>query len=169
MKMHRILVGMLFGMKIPANNFEKAWDDYYLEFKAMLGHAAEVLKLSQDSGNGTWAVFSLDTGIILPLYIVATKCRHPVLRRRAIALLKSARRQEGVLNSLLTGRVAERLVELEEEGLENIECAEEFPNCARISNVQVHCDPIRRRAYLQYPRHKAEKSDRCPLHEWIEW
>lgn len=52
-------------------------------------------------------VFSLDTGIVLPLYFVATKCRYPTIRRKSIALLKSTPRQEGVLNSMLTGRVAE--------------------------------------------------------------
>jgi hypothetical protein len=84
----------------------------------MVTHAVAVVKLSKDPSNARpRPTFSLDTGIILPLYVVATKCRHPTNRRRSIALLKSTPRQEGVLDSLLTGRVAERLAEIEEEGV----------------------------------------------------
>jgi hypothetical protein len=85
------------------------WDKYYVEFDTIVAHATSVAKISTTArSKGTpMPVFSLDTGIVLPLYFVATKCRYPTIRRKSIALLKSTPRQEGVLNSMLTGRVAE--------------------------------------------------------------
>ena len=40
-------------------------------------------------------IFCFETGIIFPLFFVAIKCRHPLIRRRAIALLKPAEHQDG--------------------------------------------------------------------------
>lgn len=45
------------------------------------------------------------------------KCRDARLRRKAIELLRESEREEGVSNSLMAARVAESLVEIEEEGL----------------------------------------------------
>lgn len=58
--------------------------------------------------------FCLDMGYIIPLYTVASQCHDPPLRRRAIALLRMASRQEGLWNSLQVARAAERIMEIEE-------------------------------------------------------
>jgi hypothetical protein len=62
-------------------------------------------------------VFNLNMGLIVPLYFVAGKCRMHSVRRKAIELLRVRERQEGVSNSFMAAKVAERLVEIEEEGL----------------------------------------------------
>ncbi|KAL9127464.1 MAG: hypothetical protein Q9217_003664 [Psora testacea] len=61
--------------------------------------------------------FSLDMNIVWPLYAVTHKCRDPVLCRKAVALLKSSPRQESIWDSVLAGRVAEKLISIEEKGL----------------------------------------------------
>lgn len=61
--------------------------------------------------------FSADLGIVPPLYVVATKCRDPVLRRQAIRLLRSSARREGMWDSELTARIAMWIAEVEEEGV----------------------------------------------------
>ncbi|KAL1839196.1 hypothetical protein VTJ49DRAFT_1785 [Mycothermus thermophilus] len=61
--------------------------------------------------------FSADLGIVPPLYVVATKCRDPRLRRQAIRLLRSSARREGMWDSELTARIAMWIAEVEEEGL----------------------------------------------------
>lgn len=61
--------------------------------------------------------FALDLGIVPPLFVVATKCRHRKIRREAIRLLLSSPRREGMWDSILTGRVAQWIMEIEEEGL----------------------------------------------------
>lgn len=171
-KIHRILTGILFGMEFVATEIdETVWDNYYVEFETMVSHAAAVAKgtISPRYKGILQSAFSLDTGIILPLYFVATKCRHPTIRRKAIEILQSTSRQEGVLNSHLTGRVAKRLADIEEEGLGEINCAQDIPNWARLSGVDVRFDPEGRCAFLKYLRDRWEGSKRNTVQEWVEW
>ncbi|AEO56223.1 hypothetical protein MYCTH_2300906 [Thermothelomyces thermophilus ATCC 42464] len=59
--------------------------------------------------------FSADLGIVPPLYVVATKCRDPHIRRQAIQLLRSSARREGMWDSELTARIGTWIAEVEEE------------------------------------------------------
>ncbi|TEA10663.1 Aspercryptin biosynthesis cluster-specific transcription regulator atnN [Colletotrichum sidae] len=61
------------------------------------------------------ASFSADLGIVPPLFVVATKCRHPVVRRQAIQLLSSSSRREGMWDSELTARIGQWVANIEEE------------------------------------------------------
>jgi hypothetical protein len=69
--------------------------------------------------------YTFEMRIIPALYLVATKCRQPSLRREAIELLKSSHRREGLWDSLLSARVAEWIIGLESGGLESLETATE--------------------------------------------
>ncbi|OLN81368.1 Transcriptional regulatory protein moc3-like protein 11 [Colletotrichum chlorophyti] len=59
--------------------------------------------------------FSADLGIVPPLFVVATKCRQPVIRRQAIQLLRSSARREGMWDSELTARIGQWVATIEEE------------------------------------------------------
>lgn len=61
--------------------------------------------------------FSADLGIVPPLYVVATKCRDSHIRRRAIHLLRSSSRREGMWDSQLSGLIGEWVASIEEEPL----------------------------------------------------
>jgi len=63
------------------------------------------------------ASFALDLGIVPPLFVVATKCRDRKLRRDAIKLLLNSPRREGMWDSILSGRVGQWIMEIEEEGM----------------------------------------------------
>lgn len=58
--------------------------------------------------------FCLDIGYVIPLYTVASQCHDMTTRRRAIDLLRSTPRQEGLWNSLVVAKAAERILEIEE-------------------------------------------------------
>ncbi|KAK4137873.1 hypothetical protein BT67DRAFT_415711 [Trichocladium antarcticum] len=58
--------------------------------------------------------FSADLGIVPPLYVVATKCREPRIRRQAIQLLRSSARREGMWDSELTARIGMWIAGIEE-------------------------------------------------------
>lgn len=60
--------------------------------------------------------FSLSLGLVVPLYIIVTRCRDPTIRRRALHLLYTCNRKEGIWDSRLAARVAQRIVEVEEAG-----------------------------------------------------
>jgi hypothetical protein len=59
--------------------------------------------------------FSADLGIVPPLFVAATKCRNPTIRRQAIQLLKSSARREGMWDSELTARIGQWVVDIEED------------------------------------------------------
>ncbi|KJK61753.1 hypothetical protein P875_00086692 [Aspergillus parasiticus SU-1] len=105
----------------------QSWDKYNSTFQLIVSLAEAVINtadsdapLSSNSSalSGTFEnrrpSFSLDMGIICPLYDVATLCRDPSIRRQAVKVLRSASRQEGLLNSHLCAIVAEQVIELEE-------------------------------------------------------
>lgn len=60
------------------------------------------------------STFSLAPGIVCPLYVVATHCRDPALRRRALALLERTHRKEGQWDSLVAATNARAIMEAEE-------------------------------------------------------
>ncbi|OTB07766.1 hypothetical protein M426DRAFT_52885 [Hypoxylon sp. CI-4A] len=59
--------------------------------------------------------FSADLGIVPPLFVVATKCRDPVIRRQAIQLLRTSSRREGMWDSELAARIGLWIMEIEED------------------------------------------------------
>ncbi|KAM0702549.1 hypothetical protein Q7P35_009979 [Cladosporium inversicolor] len=68
--------------------------------------------------NSEPSTFLFDMETVSPLYLIAIKCRHPLIRRRAIAVLRRRVRREGLWDSGKAAAIAERIVELEEAELE---------------------------------------------------
>ncbi|KAK4223674.1 hypothetical protein QBC38DRAFT_487172 [Podospora fimiseda] len=60
---------------------------------------------------------SLEPGLVMPLFLVAIRCRHPIVRRKALNLLRGMNRHEGMWNSIGVLVVAEQVVLAEEEYL----------------------------------------------------
>jgi len=61
------------------------------------------------------STFSMSLGIVKPLYLCATRCRDSSLRHRAIDILSTCQRREGLWDSELAGRVTQRIVAIEED------------------------------------------------------
>lgn len=143
-KMHQIMSSILFMMTF--SDSELHFDKFTPDFKHIVDLALEVVgdeerraaaKRCPDQrfcyhqsrcepdifGGHEYAArhikpsFSADLGIVPPLYVVATKCRDPILRRQAIQLLRSSARREGMWDSELTARIGMWIAEVEEEGL----------------------------------------------------
>ncbi|MCJ1325414.1 hypothetical protein MMC10_002077 [Thelotrema lepadinum] len=126
----------------------KFWDDKTSLLNETLDHAAIAVDLSEDTSSSSPS-FSLDSGINVHLYTVAYRCRDPVIRRRAIAMLRSANRHEGLWRSDLVAYVAERIVTLEEEGL-TVRSCRDVPDEARLKDLILDFDPTERRANVRY-------------------
>jgi len=106
----------------------------------------------------------------MPLYGVASRCRHPKIRRKAIAILRSSSRHEGVWNAILTAKVAERVMQIEEEGLGVITSPRDVPSWARISDVEPKLDAVERKGTFTYTRYKSQvDTTRMTIEEVIEW
>jgi hypothetical protein len=99
-------------------------DKFAGDFRQILELAEEVVA-AEKSGPAykenwyaqTKASFTLGIGIVQPLYIVATTCRDRKLRRDAIRLLMHRPRREGLWDSMLCARIAQRAMGIDEEGM----------------------------------------------------
>lgn len=90
-------------------------------------------------------IYHFDGGFIPPLFLVATKCRDRALRRKAIALLDMAPYREGVFDSVCVAKMAEWIVAVEEEGIDE----GEIPDYRRLRIRRSNIDLPMRRAQLQ--------------------
>jgi hypothetical protein len=105
--------------------------------------------------------FSMDQGLVGPLFEVVYKCRHPIIRRKALAILKAYPRQESSWDSPLVVLIAERLIELEEEAVLSrsdnnegvqLKSCEDIPRWARISQIDLNFQLEGKKAFLTYSR-----------------
>ncbi|CEL01303.1 hypothetical protein ASPCAL00889 [Aspergillus calidoustus] len=109
---------------------QTSWDRYNHLFDQMVSLAASVV----DQTNGVECLslspsqldalsrdgylrpsFTMDLGINGPIFNVATMCRDPIIRRKAVRVLKAASRQEGCYNSHICAVVAEYAIAAEED------------------------------------------------------
>ena len=107
---------------------EMIFDQFDREFEEILCLADYLIHISVDSVGGEGAklvrkkvVLSFDMGIIEALFWTAIKCRRTLVRHRAIDVLKHVTWQEGVWNAEMMAAVAQRFVELEEEGIGGVD------------------------------------------------
>ncbi|KAF3760884.1 hypothetical protein M406DRAFT_334507 [Cryphonectria parasitica EP155] len=96
---------------------ELGWDGCLGYFERILALVALVLRAEAHKNPLLQSVMSLDEPAInVVLWLTAYRCRHPILRRRALALLQRARRLEGVWMSTSTAAAARKVIEVEETG-----------------------------------------------------
>lgn len=123
-------------LSVSVNPFlETVWDGFLDDHKDIVRLAQSVLGPPPDVPESAKmrCEFSLDMNLVAPLYAVAVRCREPDTRRQAISLLHQVPRVEGIWSSLIAARVAERMMTLEEAGLEQIRHSSDVPAEARIA------------------------------------
>ncbi|KAL8702901.1 MAG: hypothetical protein Q9201_003935 [Fulgogasparrea decipioides] len=151
---------------------QTCWDQLLPMYEELVDLATAVIdaQRAQDQEFGQKPIFQVDQSTVGPLFTVARRCRDPFLRRRAIALLYSAPRQEGVWDSTLTARVAERIMHMEEDGLGEVKCCSDVPDQVRISDIKVFFDLQARRGYVNFsPRWSLGTQVREPVTDMVEW
>jgi len=89
------------------------FDDYTYHFEQVVKHGEVYI----NALTAQRPVFTFEVGAVPPLYFVATKCRIPSLRRKALQLLARAPRKECMWGATSTGQLAARIVAIEEENL----------------------------------------------------
>ncbi|CZR63158.1 uncharacterized protein PAC_13055 [Phialocephala subalpina] len=129
------------SMRLALRHFqdvdEVAWDRSMPEFVEMLENAETMV------ANSEGAVFSFDLQSVWPLDVIAKKCRVSKMRWRAIHLLKSRPRREGIWDSIVAALVCEWVVNVEEEGM--LEDGT-IPESSRVRNIGVELDFENRKA-----------------------
>ncbi|KAI0598102.1 hypothetical protein F4775DRAFT_209358 [Biscogniauxia sp. FL1348] len=140
LKMNQLMGSILFSMTYKDS--EMAFDAFLPVFKEIVGLAMEVIgdeerraaarrcpnpqfcphqSVQPDIFGGQYTArhikpsFSADLGVVPPLFVVATKCRDPIVRRQAIQLLRTSSRREGMWDSELAARIGYWIMTIEED------------------------------------------------------
>ncbi|KAI0192838.1 hypothetical protein F4808DRAFT_363177 [Astrocystis sublimbata] len=101
------------------------------KFDAALGLFARMVVLArailQRMTAGSVAPLALEPGLIIPLFVVGSKCRHPRVRRRALGLLQQMNRQEGVWRSDAIATAVAQIIRIEEQLADDVPLG--IPHC----------------------------------------
>ena len=132
----------------------RCWDPHRRECEEIVDLASSIVKANSNKSNdgSEKPILSMDQNIVTPLFSIAHRCRDPIIRRRTIALLYSAPRQEGLWHSIITARVAEKIMTIEEAGLGEVTSCADVPDENRISDIDVQFDLQGRKGYLKDSR-----------------
>ena len=116
---------------------ELAYDAFTGEFKEIIDLAQYVIETTMKNKQGL--EFSFDLGVVLPLYLTACKCRHPVLRRKAISMLNRSG-TEGLWDGGAMAAAATWAMNYE-EGVEILEGCNQFvPEERRLREIGIAMD-----------------------------
>jgi hypothetical protein len=94
---------------------ETLFDAHLEDFKTILHHAEHILDSMDLQAAQPAARFTFEISLMPSLYFVATRCRCPNARRKAIALLARKPPREGLWDAEQHFMVAQRAIELEEK------------------------------------------------------
>ncbi|KUJ16901.1 uncharacterized protein LY89DRAFT_718624 [Mollisia scopiformis] len=112
-KMYHNMLEILIGTR--CFGFEMLHDDFTLQYEHLVELGLQILAL--EKGTVDQPFFSLEMGIIFPLFYTAIKCRDPWIRRKAIDLLVNMNHQEGSWESSGAAKYATFVMNVEEDGL----------------------------------------------------
>lgn len=151
------------GPDLPSHHHEDPmeWDETKL-LQSEVAYCQSISPLKK--------IFSIDLGIIAPLYIVVSRCRDPAIRRRGLQLLASCNRREGIWDSTLTARVAERIIAIEEEGATShpVLYASQIPERARVRDLSTKFG-LDRQGLIRYTKSVDSVGPDDKYEELLEW
>jgi hypothetical protein len=150
----------------PGENIQ--FDRYCSSFEQMVILGESIVKSSSSLPPSSPKTLSLDLSIISSMFNVASQCRDPYIRRRAIHVLRTATVQEGVWNSHFVANIAEKWIEIEEEGLGVVTSYEDVPASARLSHFLPVFD-VDQPSALVYFSHSSTMDSRTVRREVIKW
>ncbi|KAL5323639.1 hypothetical protein ACEPPN_008178 [Leptodophora sp. 'Broadleaf-Isolate-01'] len=172
LKMHRVFMGVNTAVgRIGMITDECVFDVFLPQFKLIVELCAQIIAVESVMERPR-PIFCLDTGMIIALFGVASKCRDGVTRWKAYELLMSTDRQEGLLNSVITGRVAKRFIEIEEAEMTQPVLPSDLPNSKRLAGVEVQFDQMQRKGTVRYIRKPLLHGLPGPgdvIEEFVEW
>lgn len=92
---------------------ETVFDNFTAEFKQLLRHAETYVRATALQ----LPIFTFEIGAVLPLFMAASKCRVPSIRRQALDLMLRCPRKESTFGAYSCAQAICRLIEIEESGL----------------------------------------------------
>lgn len=92
-------------------------DSYTDHFEKIITYAEKIIQASEANRPGQKPPpFSFEMRVVPPLFFAGTRCRHPLLRRKCLNLLRRAPKQEALFAADMNARALERVIGVEEAG-----------------------------------------------------
>ncbi|KAK3672595.1 hypothetical protein LTR78_007646 [Recurvomyces mirabilis] len=162
LRMQQLSCALMVSMALSCGR-ETLWDDHLEEFDKIAELGAKILQTRSTNvqaaeGDST---FTLDMGIIPPLYMTVMKCRDPQIRHTALKYLKQCTHQEGPFNGPQICAAASAVVMIEEKG-RVFENAGDLPEQDRL--YQAYFVLQERPWYVNCVRRSSEGDRR-----WLKW
>ncbi|KAK1974282.1 hypothetical protein LZ30DRAFT_608434 [Colletotrichum cereale] len=104
-------------LSVSGSGREMDYDNFLPHFQQCAALAGDVAAAHVRYSGSLKPTFTPEVGILPVLYIIGTKCRHPVVRREALGILRRQPIREAVWDSIVAAKVVERIIEIEEGGL----------------------------------------------------
>ncbi|CAJ2511995.1 Uu.00g076200.m01.CDS01 [Anthostomella pinea] len=95
---------------------EMDYDKSLPQFQRCVALASDVAAAHEQYSGPFKPTFTPETGILPVLYMIGVKCRHPVVRRDVLRILRRQPIREAAWDSISAARVVERVTEIEEAG-----------------------------------------------------
>jgi hypothetical protein len=154
---------------------EMEYDKFNSRFQELVDLASVIVKLRQQrKKSNSWAGGPwIDIGLTPQLFVVVTRCRDPIIRRTAIKLLEGWY-IEGIWDPALIAQIGLFIMEVEEEGLEDVDFGggKKFiiPERARAVISRISEDSQKRSALIQCVL-KSGGVDGGPVwrEKYVEW
>lgn len=94
---------------------ECVWDMHIQTFTKIVDISDRIVDLLESEGIINQP-FSMEIGLIAPLYISGRMCRDPAVRLKILKLLDRGRQQEGLWQAKQTGAILQRIYAIENAG-----------------------------------------------------
>ncbi|KAK7428993.1 hypothetical protein QQZ08_004400 [Neonectria magnoliae] len=117
---------------------EMDYDNFLAQFQQCVALAGDVAAAHERFSGSLKPTFTPEIGIVPVLYLIGVKCRHPVVRREVLSILRRQPIREAVWDSILVARVVERVIEIEEGGSgsgEVTQSMEQIPAWQRVETM----------------------------------
>ncbi|MCJ1397343.1 hypothetical protein MMC11_000535 [Xylographa trunciseda] len=136
---------------------ETTYDKFESRFSDLLAPISSLVEAEIKVGKRL--NFSAQVPIDQPLYMIATKCRQPSIRREAVALLKKIKTRHGLWDALVMAKVAQRLIDVEEDGLICVQASADILESKRAHCVNLTVERREQRFQIRYRRCKEHDYD----------
>jgi hypothetical protein len=93
---------------------ESVFDKFTDRFQTIVDLAESVTEIWKTQSKNSNILFSFDLGITPPMFLVASRCRHALIRRKAVDLMLHSPFYHGAWQDRYSGLCAQRMIEIEE-------------------------------------------------------
>jgi hypothetical protein len=119
---------------------ETQYDAFHPHFEAVISCGERIVERLVEEPPQQ-AGFSYEAGYVMILFSAVVRCREPQLRRRAVQVLRTLSRREGLWDSKSAAAIAERVIWYEEDKLGEVNSAADVPESNRLLLMDIELGP----------------------------